>query len=104
MIRRPPRSTLFPYTTFFRSQPVQRRREAVHRARAKHSPAESRRDRAWHAWVRVEQLSFSGRDDAGTDEQVQREDRPYAQQRASPVVPVQSGKQPPETRTLGRRG
>src|SRR2546427_4217648 len=27
MIRRPPRSTLFPYTTLFRSQPEQRRRE-----------------------------------------------------------------------------
>src|SRR5690348_18111851 len=35
MIRRPPRSTLFPYTTLFRSWPVQpdfkRRRDAVHR-------------------------------------------------------------------------
>src|SRR5256885_16161432 len=28
MIRRPPRSTLFPYTTLFRSQPVEPAREA----------------------------------------------------------------------------
>src|SRR3712207_7055588 len=26
MIRRPPRSTLFPYTTLFRSEPIERRR------------------------------------------------------------------------------
>src|SRR2546430_4701254 len=32
MIRRPPRSTLFPYTTLFRSQPARRERErAPHR-------------------------------------------------------------------------
>src|SRR3712207_7615289 len=30
MIRRPPRSTLFPYTTLFRSQPPGRRRPAQH--------------------------------------------------------------------------
>src|SRR2546422_7596195 len=30
MIRRPPRSTLFPYTTLFRSRDVQRRRATVH--------------------------------------------------------------------------
>src|SRR5687768_18100593 len=29
MIRRPPRSTLFPYTTLFRSQPGHRRAEAA---------------------------------------------------------------------------
>src|SRR5256885_13086053 len=29
MIRRPPRSTLFPYTTLFRSQPLQRTQECV---------------------------------------------------------------------------
>src|SRR3712207_7672521 len=28
MIRRPPRSTLFPYTTLFRSHPLQHRRDA----------------------------------------------------------------------------
>src|SRR2546426_9539217 len=30
MIRRPPRSTLFPYTTLFRSRPVERRVAAAH--------------------------------------------------------------------------
>src|SRR2546426_7549511 len=29
MIRRPPRSTLFPYTTLFRSHPVRRHRDAA---------------------------------------------------------------------------
>src|SRR3712207_8831263 len=42
MIRRPPRSTLFPYTTLFRSDRVRRRDErvlAVHRRRrAEHLP------------------------------------------------------------------
>src|SRR5687767_15648867 len=33
MIRRPPRSTLFPYTTLFRSQPHARRAEAHRRRR-----------------------------------------------------------------------
>src|SRR3712207_8691415 len=33
MIRRPPRSTLFPYTTLFRSEVGGRRRRAVRRAR-----------------------------------------------------------------------
>src|SRR3712207_8568059 len=31
MIRRPPRSTLFPYTTLFRSRAVRRKRDAVGR-------------------------------------------------------------------------
>src|SRR3712207_8668358 len=33
MIRRPPRSTLFPYTTLFRSQPPAARRDAAERPR-----------------------------------------------------------------------
>src|SRR2546422_11746601 len=33
MIRRPPRSTLFPYTTLFRSRPPSRRRAACDRER-----------------------------------------------------------------------
>src|SRR2546425_7310992 len=32
MIRRPPRSTLFPYTTLFRSQGARRRKRRTHRA------------------------------------------------------------------------
>src|SRR2546426_2175124 len=35
MIRRPPRSTLFPYTTLFRSPPVPRSRSAIE---PRHSP------------------------------------------------------------------
>src|SRR5258706_1233643 len=34
MIRRPPRSTLFPYTTLFRSAVVRKRRQETHVARA----------------------------------------------------------------------
>src|SRR5258708_26047718 len=36
MIRRPPRSTLFPYTTLFRSGRRHRRRSARHRTRGAH--------------------------------------------------------------------
>src|SRR2546426_4268329 len=35
MIRRPPRSTLFPYTTLFRSQRGERRRRDAQRCRAR---------------------------------------------------------------------
>src|SRR5260370_37913157 len=37
MIRRPPRSTLFPYTTLFRSDPVHAHRRARHVHRRGHS-------------------------------------------------------------------
>src|SRR5256886_13004194 len=46
MIRRPPRSTLFPYTTLFRSECAGRDRQAVHGPRAvgaaaeRHNPAD----------------------------------------------------------------
>src|SRR5688572_31033261 len=40
MIRRPPRSTLFPYTTLFRSQPGS---DAADRARERHDADEQRR-------------------------------------------------------------
>src|SRR2546430_13227263 len=51
MIRRPPRSTLFPYTTLFRSQPSLRRPdEQASEVRAR----ESRRH--LHAGARVEQV------------------------------------------------
>src|SRR3712207_7039604 len=45
MIRRPPRSTLFPYTTLFRSRQQARRpeRSAPGRAGGPRSPAEARR-------------------------------------------------------------
>src|SRR6266571_617541 len=38
MIRRPPRSTLFPYTTLFRSPPEQRERKRQPQARVAHHP------------------------------------------------------------------
>src|SRR5689334_24810668 len=45
MIRRPPRSTLFPYTTLFRSRPLERRSRLVLRAPGglERAPAASRR-------------------------------------------------------------
>src|SRR2546429_5254329 len=47
MIRRPPRSTLFPYTTLFRSPPRPRRRELGVRCDPRRSLAQTRaRDRA----------------------------------------------------------
>src|SRR3712207_7163097 len=45
MIRRPPRSTLFPYTTLFRSQ-ARRRRRPLRRGPARHRPARRLRPRA----------------------------------------------------------
>src|SRR3712207_7910681 len=39
MIRRPPRSTLFPYTTLFRSRPARRRRRRSRRRRAARPPS-----------------------------------------------------------------
>src|SRR5437667_8743314 len=49
MIRRPPRSTLFPYTTLFRSRRSQRRRQSLEPALAQGShrsrPVDDLRDR-----------------------------------------------------------
>src|SRR3712207_8599347 len=42
MIRRPPRSTLFPYTTLFRSPDVRRRRDAVLRVRPRPDARDAR--------------------------------------------------------------
>src|SRR5690242_21416144 len=47
MIRRPPRSTLFPYTTLFRSRRAQRRQvpdDGARRRRAPHAAARQRHD------------------------------------------------------------
>src|SRR2546430_6793013 len=46
MIRRPPRSTLFPYTTLFRSRRRRGRRGGAHQPerRSRRDPAEDRRD------------------------------------------------------------
>src|SRR2546423_6490012 len=40
MIRRPPRSTLFPYTTLFRSRAARRRSRPAHRERRRSTPAD----------------------------------------------------------------
>src|SRR5690242_21518039 len=49
MVRRPPRSTLFPYTTLFRSQALERLRGSLRVARAL-------RRTSRHGGLRVEQL------------------------------------------------
>src|SRR6266498_5478053 len=53
MIRRPPRSTLFPYTTLFRSRARTARRAAAGRE-TRHSPPAARPSalavRPWHSW------------------------------------------------------
>src|SRR5687768_17709794 len=46
MIRRPPISTLFPYTTLFRSRALQSQRERLSRRMAAHGSAEASRARA----------------------------------------------------------
>src|SRR5215472_332546 len=45
MIRRPPRSTLFPYTTLFRSRRLDRLRSRPHRTAAESGAGDDRRDR-----------------------------------------------------------
>src|SRR3989441_1629788 len=45
MIRRPPRSTLFPYTTLFRSLPRRARRRADHGGCRRAGPPRARLDR-----------------------------------------------------------
>src|SRR5256885_12088809 len=45
MIRRPPRSTLFPYTTLFRSNPARAQQECAANRELAHRPAAPNRDR-----------------------------------------------------------
>src|SRR2546430_6401634 len=45
MIRRPPRSTLFPYTTLFRSRHDQAEEPSQRRVRRQHDPGDLLRDR-----------------------------------------------------------
>src|SRR3989441_4562081 len=56
MIRRPPRSTLFPYTTLFRSRddlrPARRRRAPDSHRAGRHRPRRHRRDPLRHGDVR----------------------------------------------------
>src|SRR2546430_10050520 len=53
MIRRPPRSTLFPYTTLFRSRPVGRMPERIRRGKAR------------AAWGEVTTASLIGKAEVG---------------------------------------
>src|SRR5260370_25820499 len=61
MIRRPPRSTLFPYTTLFRSHPARRPRRELHHADADPgaghpaSPDRQRPPRRRHGVIRSEE-------------------------------------------------
>src|SRR5256885_8481158 len=48
MIRRPPRSTLFPYTTLFRSLRERERRGGVERQAGEHPPLARRRELPLH--------------------------------------------------------
>src|SRR5687768_17714915 len=61
MIRRPPRSTLFPYTTLFRSKSAARDGALRHRA------TESRRDRQCGGRRRVARARARARDQPTTD-------------------------------------
>src|SRR5256885_9007294 len=63
MIRRPPRSTLFPYTTLFRSQGS--RGEAEH-ARAVENPGSRREPKRPRRARRVGEVNEVGRADVGT--------------------------------------
>src|SRR2546430_6113191 len=75
MIRRPPRSTLFPYTTLFRSEPKARRSSGgeldVRRdrhARATRWPASALVVRLDHCWVRRDWHLDRGRSEEHTSE------------------------------------
>src|SRR5437773_6932798 len=65
MIRRPPRSTLFPYTTLFRSHDVERRRHG----RGVRHPGDV--GRLEQLWLRVHPRSAEGRVRQGDDDDVQ---------------------------------
>src|SRR5436305_10005432 len=51
LIRRPPRSTLFPYTTLFRSQVEFRPRLDLQDDRWPNSQMNQRRRKLWKAWI-----------------------------------------------------
>src|SRR2546430_17672374 len=65
MIRRPPRSTLFPYTTLFRSEPERRVHAAVARAEGDGEHASDREHWPAHAVTRQsEESDEAGRRDS----------------------------------------
>src|SRR5256885_11149467 len=61
MIRRPPRSTLFPYTTLFRSGSIQGSNEVVHRGGRRSSNSGCHELNAQETKVDREQVSGDGR-------------------------------------------
>src|SRR2546422_5909647 len=66
MIRRPPRSTLFPYTTLFRSHHLPDRREPVRAARSRHGGgAVGRGGETTFPWM-IDRRSLSSAGFAGT--------------------------------------
>src|SRR2546430_5728466 len=60
MIRRPPRSTLFPYTTLFRSRSQWRRRTQSCRRDVEPGLSDIRQDRNLGLWSRREQYAVDG--------------------------------------------
>src|SRR3712207_8802596 len=65
MIRRPPRSTLFPYTTLFRSRGIRRREQRTAR-RVAVDPARSRRPDSLRYWPTDGHGRQAGEAQAGT--------------------------------------
>src|SRR5256884_9304813 len=61
MIRRPPRSTLFPYTTLFRS---------LLNADSGLPGSEIKEGAAWDAWIRARDAEVRGRIDRGVEDSI----------------------------------
>src|SRR2546425_868111 len=60
MIRRPPRSTLFPYTTLFRSAASRGVARALRQVRIEAAPGEDAADRVWPVCHRRPESSWRG--------------------------------------------
>src|SRR3712207_8485410 len=68
MIRRPPRSTLFPYTTLFRSRGPRARRASHHQRAGPVRRSLARRDRHLYAGRRAPAAAAAGRSEEHTSE------------------------------------
>src|SRR2546425_4901293 len=68
MIRRPPRSTLFPYTTLFRSGPGSAGVEGLDRGAEHGCAGHHRGEQAWEAHVDAELGASGGRSEKHTSE------------------------------------
>src|SRR5260221_6756236 len=76
MIRRPPRSTLFPYTTLFRSHEPHQRRHVERRARGRERdepPGDGRRNRQQDEKRRPRRAELSDQDGEDHDDSEQRD-------------------------------